>query len=223
MRYPQGSGPQTPVDWILFLGIPIGMLVVILWNVFEDYNVFKTFPIWFSLSWIVLLPIHELGHALMGKALGWDVKQLVIGFGPTWKRMTWGQTEIELRAVPLEGFVLARPRDAARPRLKRALVYFAGPGIELALLPLILLFVPFATVITLSEQLGIVVLQAFCMAILVSVFVNLFPHAAETQNGWVPNDGLAILQSFTWPLEAIVAGAPEPFDESRRPEDESDW
>lgn len=219
-------GPQSAFDWLLCLALPGAFVVYLVWQVFEDYAPFKTFPLWFLASWLVQLPLHELGHALMARSFGWYVGQLVLGFGATWKRFQWGDTTVELRMIPLEGFVRAVPHNADHVRLKWALVYFAGPGIELLALLGIVLLVGFDTLTTRSDSLGMIALQAFSMAIVVSVFVNLVPHAAQTQNGMVPNDGLGIVQSFYLPESALLSGAGATYDPEReewQEYDEADW
>ena len=56
--------------------------------------------------WIPLLVLHESGHALMAAALGWHVGQIVIGMGRTVKEFRVGTALVEIRLVPVEGFVV---------------------------------------------------------------------------------------------------------------------
>jgi len=93
-----------------------------------------------ALFWIPLLFVHEAGHALMARALGWRVERVVIGFGAPWHTLVLGGVPIELRSLPVEGFVQTRPADGiARPG-PHAAIYFAGPGIELLLAGLLVLW-----------------------------------------------------------------------------------
>jgi membrane-associated protease RseP (regulator of RpoE activity) len=226
LRVKEAPGPQTLFDWVLYLGIPATVLGVIGWQIFQDFTPLKSFPLWFVLGWLVMLPVHELGHALMTRMLGWYVGQLVIGFGPTLKRFQWGHTTVELRLFPLEGFVRSAPRDANHPRLKHVLIYFAGPGIELVVLGLVAAGLGLDTLLSESNDYTVIALQALCMSIIVGVFVNLFPHAAQTQNGWVANDGLGIIRSLFLPESALLesAGAThEPERDEWQEYDPADW
>jgi len=76
--------------------------------------------------------IHELGHLVAAKKLGIPVLEFSIGF---WKKVAGVKikdTEINLRILPLGGFV--RPDKealAAAPAWKRVLILLAGPAINL--------------------------------------------------------------------------------------------
>lgn len=85
--------------------------------------------------------IHELGHYLMGRALGIDVEEFAIGFGPTAVAFKRGGTEYKICWFPLGGYVRfygaeigqdippeMRERSILTAKLyKRALVSAAGP------------------------------------------------------------------------------------------------
>lgn len=49
--------------------------------------------------------LHEIGHLLPAKAFKVRVKQYMIGFGPTVKSFTRGETEYGLKAFPLGGYI----------------------------------------------------------------------------------------------------------------------
>ncbi len=54
----------------------------------------------------ILITVHELGHFLMARLTGIEVKEFSIGFGPTlikWKSRKHG-TDYALRLLPLGGF-----------------------------------------------------------------------------------------------------------------------
>lgn len=111
----------------------------------------------------VLITVHELGHFLVAKALGFKVLKFSIGFGPViWSRKK-GETEYALSAFPLGGFVkfhgeeLAEgqpPEDAepdpdahrrffARPVWHRIATVFAGPFMNLVLGAVLFVFLAF--------------------------------------------------------------------------------
>jgi hypothetical protein len=130
-----------------------------------------------------------------------------------------------VRLFPVEGFVQPVPNDLRSPRLKSALIYLAGPGAELLVLALVVLLAGPATLLTRTDEIGVIVLQSLALALSVSVVVNLVPHQAMTASGPVANDGLGILRSFLLPqsyfaeqvglrydAEAQEWRAPEPAD-----------
>ncbi|PTL80378.1 RIP metalloprotease RseP [Vitiosangium sp. GDMCC 1.1324] len=103
----------------------------------------------------VLITVHELGHFLVAKACGVKVVRFSIGFGPKLLGFTKGDTEYQVAALPLGGYVKmagdspyedVSPEDAQRGFLnaapwKRALIVAAGPFFSLAFPVLIYFFV----------------------------------------------------------------------------------
>jgi regulator of sigma E protease len=111
----------------------------------------------------VLIFIHELGHFLVAKGLGVGVERFSLGFGPRLWSMRRGETEYCISAVPLGGYVKmvgeeahgeeaihpetrtpaevrADPRKSfsLKPLWARALIVFAGPGMNFVLAAVIL-------------------------------------------------------------------------------------
>ena len=89
----------------------------------------------------ILVFVHELGHFLLAKRLGVGVLTFSFGFGPKLIGKKIGETEYQISAVPLGGFVKLigenpeeevkeedRPRSfSVQPIWKRALIVSAGP------------------------------------------------------------------------------------------------
>jgi regulator of sigma E protease len=89
----------------------------------------------------ILVFVHELGHFLLAKKLGVGVLTFSLGFGPKifWKKI--GETQYQIAAVPLGGFVKMigeNPEEEVKEELrdrsfsnqpvwKRALIIGAGP------------------------------------------------------------------------------------------------
>lgn len=108
----------------------------------------------------VLITAHELGHHLVAKLFGVRVHVFSIGVGPALVRWQWGETEYQLAYFPFGGYVKIAghasldddpnnaeevpPEDRGRSLLDkspavRALVYLAGPAMNIALAFVILL------------------------------------------------------------------------------------
>jgi regulator of sigma E protease len=89
----------------------------------------------------ILVFVHELGHFLLAKKLGVGVLTFSLGFGPKLMGRRFGETQYQISAVPLGGFVKLigenpeeevkeedrRRSFSAAPIWKRALIIGAGP------------------------------------------------------------------------------------------------
>ena len=102
-----------------------------------------------------LIFIHELGHFLVAKAMGVGVERFSLGFGPRIFSFRRGETEYCVSIVPLGGYVKMTGEEAAgedaihpategppadptksfstKPLWARALIVFAGPGMNFVL------------------------------------------------------------------------------------------
>lgn len=93
----------------------------------------------------LLIFIHELGHFLVAKRAGVLVYEFALGFGPKLFGFKRGDTNYNLRAVPLGGFVRMAgmdPNEAEverhrsfnhKPLRSRMAIIFAGPFMNFAL------------------------------------------------------------------------------------------
>jgi len=192
-------GPSGSFEWwfsALVLAVILGLFAA---AVLVEFRPEKLMALFIPLFWVLLLPLHEAGHAMVARILGWYVGQVVIGWGKPVARFRWGKTRIEIRALPLEGFVRTVPINLSCPRLKSALIYFAGPGAELLLLGILLAAVGPRTLLSPSPSYPLLAAQSLALAILVSTFINLVPHSVMSASGPIANDGLGILSSFFVP------------------------
>jgi regulator of sigma E protease len=106
------------------------------------------YPVMFAVTLGVLVFVHEWGHFIAAKAAGVRVYEFALGFGPrlvTYMRR--GGTDYTIRVLPLGGFVNLKgmqPDDPVTPDglngrrpAERALVYLAGPMMNMVLATLI--------------------------------------------------------------------------------------
>jgi regulator of sigma E protease len=101
----------------------------------------------------VLVLIHELGHFVAAKLLDVRVLRFSIGYGRPLVRVKLGETEYQIGAFPLGGYVRIQGIEgadddgnrsfASRPLWQRLVIVLAGPAANL-LLPVIIYFVLFA-------------------------------------------------------------------------------
>jgi regulator of sigma E protease len=111
----------------------------------------------FALVISVVVFFHELGHLLVGKAVGVKAIRFSIGFGPKLLGFRAGETEYRVSLLPLGGYVKfagdnpyeeVAPEDRGRgfleqPPWKKGVIAFAGPAANFAL-AIVLYFVVFA-------------------------------------------------------------------------------
>lgn len=190
--------------WVyaIFVSVILGLFTA---EVFSDYQPVKLSVLLFVVFWIPLLALHEAGHAVMAAVLGWRVDKVVIGMGRPVTSFRVGSASVELKLLPLEGFARSIPTDLRLPGLKHALIYLAGPGIELLLAGLILTLVGPEKLFTHSDGYVMIGWQSLTAAAASGAVLNLIPHAVQMSDGsMVPNDGLGIILSLLRPASAYA-------------------
>lgn len=183
--------PMSPGEkrslWIVGL-VFCGLLVAAL---LQEYVPQKLSIVFFVVFWAIMLVVHELGHAAMARLLGWHVGRISIGFGPEIWSGQAGRTKISLRLIPVEGYVLPAPASARGARWKSALIYAAGPGAELIILALLIVWLGADAVFSDDPGAGAVALKTLAIVIIWGAGFNLLPFSV---NGGA-SDGLGILLS----------------------------
>jgi len=186
-------GPATRFQWWfagLFLVLVLGLFIA---DIIHDYTPIKLSAVLVLFFWIPLLAFHEAGHALAAYLLGWQVRLIVIGMGRIIGRFGLGSTRVEIRLIPIEGFVRCLPTNLFFPQVKHALIYLAGPGVEIALALLILIVVGPDRLLSPSDDYQLIVWQSLAFAAVAQGIMNLIPAAVVTHEGEVYSDGLGFL------------------------------
>lgn len=197
--------PLTRSERWIYLGFAVFLLGCYAAEVATRFEPVKLSILFVLLAWAPLLVLHEAGHAVAAHVLGWRLDGIHLGFGRVvGRRRVWG-VEVEVRALPVEGFVRCRPRDLTGVRWKSALIYFAGPGVELLFALALLGLAGGDVLLTRSDSVGVVALQSVALASVLGAVLNLLPHSTFGPDGEVASDGLGILQSLTTPPEAWAA------------------
>lgn len=199
LKIPAEKRAMTRSERWFSIGIGAFFLLMMSFAFFEDYSPRKLSIPFLILFWIPMLVLHELGHAFMAKALGWRVREIVIGFGRDLWQWQIGETRIKIKLAPVEGYVLPAPTQPGNLRLKSMLVYAAGPGAELLLLAVLISVFGWNTVFNNSDEIPLIALQSLAVAILLGAGFNLLPFRTE---GAV-SDGLGILASPFMTQETI--------------------
>ncbi len=201
---PPDRAPRNAAEVVTLVIVCLFFFGMLGMAMLENRSIYQlALPI-FLVSWAILLVIHEFGHALMAKALGWRVDLISIGTG---YRLTteviWGMPT-EFRAIPLSGFAMPRPTDLVFPRLKNSLIYAAGPGVELLLIGIFWLVIGHERFFSLEPTLWLIGCQSFCLAAAVGAFFTLVPLSVTTEHGKSWSDGLGMILSWTLPDSHFV-------------------
>ena len=191
----KGAGTRGERIFIVILTVLFFFMMTM--EMLSNYEPRKLSMVLFLLFWVPLLFLHEFGHALMAKLCGWQIKQTVIGFGNILHKTRLFGAPMEIRMIPLEGFVSIAPRNTRHVRGKHALIYFAGPGIELVVFFGIWLFLGTDQLFSQNNNYYQIALQSLAFAALVGAVINLIPLGITTKDGATPNDGLGIILSLT--------------------------
>ena len=182
---------MTKTETWVTLGVSIAFTLMVALAIFEEFSIGRLGVVLFFVFWVPMLVLHELGHAVMARALGWKVREIVIGFGRTLWQWRLGETHIKVKLAPIEGYVLPAPIERGNLRLKSALIYAAGPGAELLLLALILVVFGTDSVFGTATDLLQVSLQMLAAVIVIGAGFNLLPFST----GGGVSDGLGIISA----------------------------
>lgn len=185
---------KTEKSIALIVSVILGILFLLL--IFVDYQPAKLSFIFFIVFWAILLFIHELGHAIMAYFCGWKVEKIVFGFGRLLKSFNYRGVQIEIRLYLIEGFTRIKPLNFKHLRTKDAVIYFAGPGIELLIGFALLIIMGFSLTFNPDGDYFDIFYKTFIISCFLGAVVNLIPQSVFTKDGEIPNDGLGILYAL---------------------------
>lgn len=187
---------STRGETFTLYGMSAAIVLLMSLEIFSHYEPRKMAALMFLLWWMPLVLLHEFGHALMARLFGFGVERTVVGFGRVVYQGQLFGAPLEVRLIPIEGFVQISSLGQQGARIKNALIYFAGPGIELLLFLVIALALGWENLFAIEDHYGKLILQSLAFAALAGAIINLIPMGVVTKDGESPNDGLGILQSL---------------------------
>lgn len=173
----------------LFSGTVLALFAL---EILRDATPQRLAIVWFCLAWVVLTIIHEIGHAVVARLVGWRVHALQIGFGPIVMARIIQGIPVEIRLFPIVGLVEITPSNLKSPRLKNALIYAAGPAVEVLVAGLLTVVIGWDNMTSNTASYSVAAAQAFAVAALVGAGLNLVPFSPYP--GTV-TDGMGILMS----------------------------
>lgn len=185
-RLPPSKGER----WFVLLMIALfGAFLVA--EMARDYAPRKLGLVFMALAWMPMIAIHEAGHAIVARLVGWRVSDMVVGFGRELVRFQAGETRVRIQLAPFGGYVIPSPSDLSSPRIKSAVIYAAGPGAEALVAGLLWMSDP--ELFSGADSTLRIAMRAIVYVAGISLFFNLLPMPA----GGGANDGLGILLSLT--------------------------
>ncbi len=154
-----------------------------------------------GVSVIVSIVPHELGHAIVARALGWKVYQIVIGLGKPLFKRRWYGILFEFRSIPVAGATFMTPTDTRWFRSKFFLSVLAGPAVN-AMMVIGVILICQGTLNYFDFDALPVPAQLFIGANVWIIIVNLWPYELKSGFG-VPNDGKQLLQTLAFTKKAL--------------------
>ena len=185
--------PETHGDKFFLILFAMALIVLFGIEIADNFSPAKSGAILFVFFWVPMLVLHELGHALVAKFFGWKLNEISLGFGTTITSFKALGTTVKVNKFPLEGFVNCEPGSATYSNWKHALIYFAGPGIELIVVALIGAHLGFDNLFRPSTSYSVIALQSCAYAALVGAVMNLIPMSVKHGDGYSMSDGAGIL------------------------------
>lgn len=202
---------QTGERWLV-VALGLGFMLLLGADLATGFAAQKLSVLFMLLFWGPLLVLHEAGHALAARAVGWQVSEIVIGFGRELLRLRIGPTRVRIRAMPIEGYVVPSPTAPRRARAKQAWIYAAGPLTGLAVFAVCGAMLDWRWPAP-GDSLGRVALASLGVTAAISVLCTLTPY----RSGGSPSDGLGVITSWLASDESIRERLCYPFlSEGRR-------
>ena len=147
---------------------------------------------WFLVVFLVVIPIHELGHALAGLLVGFRIRGVVIGVGSPLLAFNVAGVAIRINLLPLGGLTLGTPRGAGWLRWRLWVFAAGGPAANVALCYVLHRLYGHASAATVEEHRLASVASSASWAILA---LNLIPF--KTAEG-ASSDGYSLFTIPFW-------------------------
>lgn len=197
---PAPRRPTTRAErWMmgLFTLVLVGLTIA---ELLSGHDPRKLSVVFVVLFWYPLIVLHELGHALCARFLGFHVHEMVLGLGPELSRFRALGTEVVVRLLPAGGYVLPSPDRVAAARSRSALIYLAGPAIELAAATLVVALIGPEAFFQRTMEWPLLAAQSFVLAAVMGAVTNLIPSTLAGS----ASDGLGMWRSL-WASDALFA------------------
>jgi tetratricopeptide (TPR) repeat protein len=89
--------------------------------------------LWFLVVFLVVIPIHELGHALAGALVGLRIRSVIVGVGAPLLSFNVAGVAVRINLLPFGGLTLGTPQGSAWLRLRLWVFALGGPAANVVL------------------------------------------------------------------------------------------
>ncbi len=146
-----------------------------------DYGAIMVFSSLLYLCSFVHVVPHELGHAVVGRVVGFRVLRITVGVGASVVDARLGSTRIDIRSLPVGGLTVGTTSARRALRLRLWLFTAGGPAATIAVTA-----VAWKLMLDQGESRAAFVLAAFTWAGVATAVTNLVPHrtGTNTSDGW---------------------------------------
>jgi Peptidase family M50 len=147
--------------------------------------------LWWLIGYAIAIATHEAGHLACATIASIPVSLLSVGVGPLLLRGRLGNTRLELRLLPVVGFVLPAPKTRiSKPRLTLAILGGVLGNVAMIVLVAALDYGVGSKLPTaIHDGFGPIV---FCQ--LYAIVTNLLPFRSRINGRRFASDGLQLLQ-----------------------------
>ncbi|MEM7697885.1 MAG: site-2 protease family protein [Verrucomicrobiota bacterium] len=205
MDEPPDKPPRSKNEWGILIILSFFFCLLLIADLLQDFSPAKWSLPFFLISWVLLLFIHEFAHAAMARWLGWGVDHVCIGAGKLRASCRIFGMRTDFRTIPLSGYMVPIVGDLRWPQGKQSLIYAAGPGSELLLVGLLVSLLGPEAMLSRTEEIWLIAIQAFSVAALLGALLNLIPFSTKGPDGRAMSDGLGILVSWKIPTSDFRA------------------
>lgn len=198
--------PRSRADRLILWGFCLFIFGGFALDLLLPFQAEKLSAPFFLLWWCVLTVVHEFAHAFVALRVGWTVEEIQLGFGRTIWRSRIAGAPVNVKAFPIVGLVRIIPANLESPRLKTALIYGAGPGVELLIALGVNLFLGTSTLMSPTTDVSVIALQSLALAAVTGALLNLMPFSP---NPGTMTDGYALLRTPFLPrvyFESLMLG-----------------
>jgi Peptidase family M50 len=158
----------------------------------SDNGIEMTFALWWFIGLVVGAAVHEAGHLLCAIAASVPIRLLSVGVGPVLLRGHVGSTRLELRLLPLSGFV--SPRLVTDVRKGRLSLFLLGGVLGNAAMICLVAVLDAVGAIQKFPPLVRDGLGPLVFAQVFLIVLNLIPFRAKVNGMRMATDGLQLLR-----------------------------
>jgi tetratricopeptide (TPR) repeat protein len=179
-----------------FLIIGIAALPLILWRPTHAIGFILLCISIFQLGALISTILHELGHAVAGRAAGFRIFAIEIGQGRIVYDFFLGKVRWCFRAIPFGGLTHGVPRTMEYYRSRRCVFIIGGPLVNAILTLIAIILLPLDDQLDSTPFDGVAPFLFLALSNAALLLFNLWPHMVNSVRGRIPNDALGLWRTL---------------------------